>query len=755
MNRSRLFRVVLTLTAVLAVSLLAPGFASDGAAYAEVNALAIPEFTIGGSGWGHGIGLSQYGAKGYAEHGKTGDWIATYYYPGSTIGARSDKTIKVNLDNAARYKTSSDTYNGGYTRTSWQVRPGYVGGQIKLNDSITLADKTWTITATKSGSTVLGMSISSGSTTYGPYDSIKLAPIGGSPGLIQVLTASGAFDHTYVRYRGTMRLYVNKVAVGVKPAGNIRLVNWLTTDNYLYGVVPRESPSSWHAEALKAQALVARSYAYVSTGELYCDTWSQVYNGHSKGDRAAPEMHEASSTNSAVAATSGRYVMYGGSVIQTFFHSSAGGHTANIEDVWLGTGQPSSSYPYRAGVPSPYEGSAGDPNASWPLRTMSGLQMAQKLVAYKSSVCPPGAGTSVYVVRLDPDRAASGHVRSIDIYWSNGYKTDDFSGDSFRSALALKSTNFFVAGFPMERIEGPTRYDTAAEISAEAFVGTAPVVVIASGEDYADALAGSALAGARNGSLLLSAKDGLPSATRDELRRLRPTTVYILGGESALSAAVASAAQSVAGLTPTRISGPDRYVTAARVADEVRAYAGNTSVLIASGTSWPDAASLSGLAYARGYPILLSKKTGLASATEDYLTVNSPATVLVAGGESVLTSAIDTQIRVATGKLPTRFAGHDRYQTATRIADYCVTLGFSKDNVYVATGEAYADALTGGVIAGVGDKPLILTQKDRCPTNTGLWLGRNVAAISKLYILGGTAAVSDAGLWSIDTAMAD
>lgn len=740
---------------VIALTFSALTFSGPGQAAGQTDALAIVDFTIGGAGWGHGIGLSQWGAKGFADNGKTGDWIATYYFPGTTIGSVSDRTLKVNLDTDASYSSSSSSYNGGYTRTSWHVRPGYVGGQMRLNDSTILADKAWTVAVRMSGSTVLGLTISDGTTTYGPYSDIKLAPVTTSPGLIQVTDQSGPFDHTYVRYRGTMRFTTNSVTVGVSSPGKIKLLNWLNTDDYLYGVVPRESPSSWDVEALKAQALVARSYAYVSSGDLYCNTWSQVYNGHSKGDRSDPEMHEAESTNSAVAATHGRYVMYGGEVVQTFFHSSSGGYTADIEDVWLGTGEPSSSFPYRAGVSSPYEASAGDPNAEWPHTTLSGLVMAQRLVAKYPASCPPGAGSSVAVSRLDLARSESGHVRTLDIYWTSGYKTNDFAGDSFRSALGLKSTKFFVASFPVERIAGSDRYETAVAVSAKAFASTAPVVVIASGEDYADSLAGSGLAGVRDGSLLLTARNYLPSATRSELQRLDPAAVYILGGTSAVSADVADSVRAASGVVPVRIAGADRYETAARVAEEVEEYDGAGTVLVASGESWPDAASLSALAYARGYPILLSEKDHLAGDTGDFLAENRPSAVMIAGGTAVLSSQISAEILARSGVTPTRFAGRDRYQTATLIADYCLSHGFTGDQAYIATGESFADALTGGVIAGVRAKPLLLTQRDRCPVNTASWLTNRAASMTRLYILGGAAAVSDDGLWSIDTAMAE
>ena len=746
MNRNRLRRVAPALISTVLVAVLALGGLTVDHAHAQVVPLAVPEFTITGAGWGHGIGMSQWGAKGFAEHGMSGEDIVMHYYPGTTIGSAEDEVINVNLDKA---KTSS---NGGYTRASWRIRPGYVGGHIDVYDDdghvATLDDQTWTVAVSGSN-----LTITNGSLVIGPLANATLESVDGSPGLIQIVDSSGPKGYSNIRYRGSFDFKLDPE----NHPGYLKLVNRLTMDDYLYGVVPRESPAYFHPEALKAQALAARSYALTSTrSELYCTTMDQVYNGHSRGsDRENPyEMHEQTSTNTAVDVTSGRYAMYDGEVIRTFFHSSSGGHTANVEDVWLGSGQPSSVYPYRAGVPSPYEASAGDLNASWTPQTLTGLQIGQKLVNRGIGGLPTGAGVSVWVTSVLADRASSGFARTVDITWSNGQTTTDLSGDSFRSALSLKSTKFWVVGFPVERIEGLTRYETAVRVSERTFSSTAPAVVIASGENFADALAGSALAGARGGSLLLTERGSLPDATAAEIERLSPTAVYVLGGVASISPEVASAVGSAAGVTPVRLEGEDRYETAANVAEEVSLYSDGSTALVASGSSWPDAAALSALAYARGYPILLAQKSGLPESTHAFLTEFDPDTVLVAGGESVLSATVDDELEDVTGDLPTRFAGADRYRTTALIADYCVSIGFDSEDVYIATGEVYADALTGGVLAGTNSNPLLLTKKDTVPSGTALWLTEHKSTIAKLHILGGSSAVSDDGVFGLGTVMA-
>jgi SpoIID/LytB domain protein len=188
-------------------------------------------------------------------------------------------------------------------------------------------------------------------------------------------------------------------------------------------------------EALKAQAVTARSFAYgaASSGAtLWCTTRSQVYDG--AGDGTSTSSHESAYTDAAVTDTADQYVVYGSRVVQTFFSSSSGGHTADIEDVWLG----STPEPYYTGVTSGE--SSTSPNYRWALADMSGTTLARKVRAYSSSLAQPSPAT-VTTVTLTP--AASGYVRHITLKWSNG-KSTTLTGPQFESALGLKSSAFSV-----------------------------------------------------------------------------------------------------------------------------------------------------------------------------------------------------------------------------------------------------------------------------------------------------------------------
>lgn len=712
------------------------------------SAIAAPgNLTFTGRGWGHGIGLSQYGAKGFAENGKlpngtaaTGPNIAAYYYPGSVakaLASSTDKTILVNLDSAANYASGG---NAGYTQTSWSIRPGASGTTLTIDvGSVALSYANGPYTFTGSGTTIVVKDKNGTAVKGSPFSgTINVTPSGGSPALSMVTGASGPFDHTYVRYRGGLRM--------ASSGGKIKLINKLTMQQYLYGVVPRESPSSWNLEALKAQAIVARSYAWTSGGEMYCTTRSQVYNGHSKlNSDGSTSLHEASSSNIAVDQTLRVYVTYNGSVIRTFFHSSSGGHTANLTDVWLsGTMQP-----YYTGVADPYCASPTyDP---WTPVTMPALTVASKLAA-KVTGEPSGAGTSVWVTGFGVNRALSGFVKTADIVWSNGAVTKGVSGDTIRSALSLPSTKFYVGG-PYTRIALGDRYSTAAAISKSSYpsAGSASVAVVVNGTDekFADALTASALGGTANGPVLLTYSGSLPAATKTELGRLKPAKVFVIGGTGSVTDAVLDGVKSAAGTTNVvRLGGLNRYEVAANVAREIAKTSPTpTKVMIASGEMWPDSAIAAVAAAISKRPLLLVSGRSMPSATADALEELKVTETAVYGGEATIANSVIAQLCALTGEAaPTkRFGvGSNRYEEAAASADWCVaTFGATRSIVYVASGEVFPDSVTGGVLAARNKHPLLLTSGAAPANPTAAWLTANKSSISTVTVLGGWGSVSD------------
>lgn len=709
----------------------------------EARAVTVPTFTITGAGWGHGIGLSQYGAKGWAEHGKTGSWIAAYYYPGTTVGTMPPVTIDVDIDNDTIH---GKTANNGYVHTSWTIRPGYEGAQLQLSgsQSVTLLDANGPYLVQGAGSTIVIKDKNGNGVSGSPFTgTLTMTPKGGpSPQLTQIQSLSGPFDHSGVRYRGTMRLTAS--------GGKVRLINRLSQNDYLFGVVPRESPSSWPIESLKAQAIVARSYSY-PPGVKYCTTRDQVYNGHSRGSRTSPTMHEAASSNSAVTATTGQCVLFKGALVKTYFHSTSGGYTANIEDVWLGA-TPSEYY---RGVPDPYCGSVLNPWTS-PL-SFTGLTLASKLAPAISGE-PAGAGSTMWVKSLGLERAyPSGFVRRVDITWSNGSVTG-LSGDAFRSALALKSTKFFVNS-PFVRVAQGDRYETAVKISQATFTttGSAKAVVLVNGTDakFPDALTGSALAGQVSGPVLMTPGTSLPTEVEAELKRLKALgcdKVYIVGGTGSVSGAVASRAEAVMGsaerLAGSLRYGTDRYGTAASVAMKMKALgASGAKVLIASGESWPDAAVASAIAAGTHRPVILTGSRSLSIGSRRALDDLGASESAIFGGAKAITAPALASILAATGETtPAKRFGMtgSRYDVGVGAAKWAVaSLGFTLPTVYIASGEQFPDSVTGGLMAGRAMHPLVMTASRTASAPTAAYLAANRAVITKIVVVGGVSVVSD------------
>jgi len=374
-------------------------------------------FSITGKGWGHGIGLSQYGAQGYAKSGWTYDRILAWYYQGTTLGPSAAKAVRVNLDkDKAR-------------RGSWTLRSGWEGQRLIVNGEAMPADHTFVFTAVGTQVQVRDADAAGEPLLLSGTVNVGATAPAGQPALVQVVDASGPYGYALVRYRGTLALDANGTG--------LRLADVLDIEDYLLSVVPREMPASWHAEALKAQSVAARSYAYVATGELYCDTRSQMYAGHSRGLRTAANaspLEDARST-AAITATRGRVVLDGGKVVQTFFFSYSGGRTANVEDVWT------SSTPRRCYSTVADADVAGGAPASWGAPVvLTSAAMGTELTAYDGD-----AAKAVPVVALacTPAPSGSGFVKYVDVTFATG-RVVRITGDQFRSALGLKSTKFAI-----------------------------------------------------------------------------------------------------------------------------------------------------------------------------------------------------------------------------------------------------------------------------------------------------------------------
>ena len=288
-----------------------------------------------------------------------------------------------------------------------------------------------------------------------------------------------------------------------------------------------------------------------------------------------------------------------------------------------------------------------------------------------------------------------------------------------------------------KRLDGPNRYATAAAIARDSFpAGPVPVVLVVTGEEPADSVAAGPAADLLGGPVLPVARDSVPGDIRRELDRLDPARIVVVGGPAAVSDALLGQLQGFTTGTVTRLAGADRFETAARVATVFPSPVAR--VLLASGSSVPDAVSAAAAGALTSSPVLLLGGSSVPAATAAALRSLQPRTISVVGGPAVVPDTVLAALR-ADGVAAERVAGADRYATAAQVAVefWPLTTGV----VYVANGRNPVDALTGVPAAGRDQAPLLLVEPDCMPQATRTALERLQPVT--LVVLGGEAAVSD------------
>jgi putative cell wall-binding protein len=311
-------------------------------------------------------------------------------------------------------------------------------------------------------------------------------------------------------------------------------------------------------------------------------------------------------------------------------------------------------------------------------------------------------------------------------------------------ALVAVATELFVpataAGAwsrPPIRIAGASRYETAVRISSATFPEGAAAVVIASGESFPDGLAAGPLAAIEGGPVLLAAHDTLPQITRDELVRLHPEKVFVVGGTSALSDDVLAAIGAATTVQPHRIAGATRYETSTAVSSLFPSPA--PVAFVASGADFPDALAGGAAAAAASAPLLLTPTGVLPAAVGDELARLAPPDTLVLGGTGAVSAAVEQAVDARVDHVR-RLAGADRYGTAAAIA----TDRFgAATQVVLATGGAFPDALAAAPYARWQQAPVLLTGGCLPPVTLGFLRGHGWADVT---VVGGTSAVPELGM---------
>ena len=357
------------------------------------TAVAVPAahaaVRIDGRGWGHGVGLSQYGAYGYAQdEARDHAWILGHYYPGTSLTAGATGHVRVLLQRAARPSVcGARTLRAGGRRVRLAERHVY-RVSAKGASKLVVTDRT----TGRRRATVTGPATVSGGSTW----------------CLRGRADNGVLDGAY---RGSARL--------VRDGRRILVVDRVGLESYLRGVVPGEMPASWAPEALEAQAVVARSYALrglrpAAAYDVFADTRSQMYLGQGG---------ETPSTDAAVAATRGQVVTVGGAIAQTFFFSTSGGRTAANEEVWGGT-----PISYLRSVDDPYDDIS--PYHTWTVRLSDG-QAASRLASVS-----PGRLRSLRIASRTP----SGRAAVVAVTGRRG--TASVPAARIQALLGLRSTWF-------------------------------------------------------------------------------------------------------------------------------------------------------------------------------------------------------------------------------------------------------------------------------------------------------------------------
>jgi stage II sporulation protein D len=360
---------------------------------------------VTGHGWGHGVGMSQWGAYGYALHGWKYRRILAHYYPGTKMGRVGEEHVRVLLT------------QGVSSVTVGCATPMVVTNGRRLTRKLPAG--------------AYGV----GSKLVFPVRKHRAGFSFGRFVLLRCASAPLTFDGR--EYHGTLALRSR--------GGGVSVVNGLALDTYLRGVVPAESPSHWPTAALEAQAVAARSYAISqlqpnSWYDLVPTTADQVYSGV----RA-----ENPRTDHAVYATLGEVLTYDGQVARTYYSSSSGGRTESVQDAWPG----SAPIPYLRSVSDPYD--TYSPHHDWGPYELSADRLASRL----------GLASAVESVQVNRDDSL--RAESVGFRLASGAEVTR-SGAVVARSLHLLSNYFSIGQLQLDATSTHVLYGSHVTVNARA-----------------------------------------------------------------------------------------------------------------------------------------------------------------------------------------------------------------------------------------------------------------------------------------------
>ena len=438
-GQSAVVQVPVTMPSALGTYVIAWDLVQEGVAW--FSSLGVPRLqeqisvqpgvTFYGKGFGHGVGMSQYGAQGWATGASgpplAGEQIVAKYYPGTQLTVVDATT---NSRGPMRVLLSSPSSSGSAScgatfMNTWLVNARSPGGFSVLNEAAGNAvigtaspNVTYQIAASGGGVAVYDQSTSTPTLKYSGPGPVTLSPLD--------LNAPITVQEKNEFFRGKLQFKNDG-------GGNLRVVNFVSYDDYVRGVIPKEMPLGWHIEAYKAQALAARSYGFTSYTptrdyDVRDDQSDQCYGGATV---------ETTAGNQAVAATAGNVITYNGAAIRAYFSSSSGGYTVAV-GCWNHGTTCGPSDPWLVAVPDPADLLVQVPtpnkHASWAV-TFSSDAIRGAILSYRG--IDIGTLLSTDVSNQAPGNV--GHVVSVKFAGTNA--SVEVPADVFlRTYLGLKST---------------------------------------------------------------------------------------------------------------------------------------------------------------------------------------------------------------------------------------------------------------------------------------------------------------------------
>ncbi|WP_163195554.1 cell wall-binding repeat-containing protein [Clostridium thermarum] len=288
------------------------------------------------------------------------------------------------------------------------------------------------------------------------------------------------------------------------------------------------------------------------------------------------------------------------------------------------------------------------------------------------------------------------------------------------------------------RIAGDNRYDTSLKISQAGWPGTSDTVVLATGANFPDALSAAPLAKKYNAPIILTDGKKLSKEIENELKRLSAKNIFVIGGTGVISSDIVIYLREK-GYTVTRLGGQNRYETSIEIAKQLGNF---DKIVVATGSSFPDALSIAPYAASEGMPILLTETGKLPDSVKNFIATKKISKTYVIGGTGVVSDAVKNSLPNAE-----RIAGSDRYETNKAVLQR-FDAGFNYNLVYVATGDNFPDALSGSAMAALTKSPIVLTNSSKVQMAKS-FVSSKFDRISKVNFIGGTGVISSKDLIEI------